>query len=302
MAEIYVKGPVLSPGLVGRPELGLEDRPLTPQEIQKAAYNYLPGSSIVDVQHNMMKQAEVVESYIASDETQFNGQTYPPGTWFMTSKVTDPELQNSIHKGELKGFSVGAFPENLIPKGLFKDVKEGEWFALAVSIVKMPYYPEMIFKVFKPDEFIKKSIKEVKTMTDEDKSVYGLFTKMFDYFVNKEANILEIEPVVEAPTLTLEDVNMEVQNVKEQLSKLQTPEPVTEPEPEPEPEEVKAEEQEAEPEPEETIEAEAEPEEPEDPEPEEKIIKKSIDIDEQKPASRKGYMEELGRDAFGRKL
>ena len=78
-------------------------------------------------------------------------------------------------KGELKGFSVGAFPENLIPKSLFKDVKEGEWFALAVSIVKMPYYPEMIFKVFKPDEYIKKHIMEETTMTDEDKNAYGLF-------------------------------------------------------------------------------------------------------------------------------
>lgn len=300
MSEIYIKGPVLSPGLTGRKELGLQDRPLTPQEIQKAAYNYLPGTPIVDVQHNMRKQAEVVESYIAPDETQFNGSSYPAGTWFMTSRVTDPELQTAIQKGELTGFSVGAFPENLIPKGLFKDVKEGEWFALAVSIVKMPYYPEMIFKVFKPDEFIKKSIKEVKSMTEEDKGVYGLFTKMFDYFVNKEVNAAEIEQITEAPTLTLEDVNAEVQNVKEQISKLQTPEPVQE-EPEPVPETVEAETEPVEEEPEaETIEAETEPEEPtvED----EKVIKKSIDIDSEKAPRRKGYMEELGRDAFGRKL
>jgi hypothetical protein len=293
MSEVYIKGPVLSPGLIGRPELGLEDRPLTPQEIQKAAYNYLPGSSIVDVQHNMMKQAEVVESYIASEETTFNGQTYPAGTWFMTSKVTDPDLQNSIHKGELTGFSVGAFPENLIPKGLFKDVKEGEWFALAVSIVKMPYYPEMIFKIFKPDECIKKSIKEVKTMTDEDKNAFGLFDKILDYFMNKEVKAQEIEQVTEAPTITLEDVSAEIEKVKEEMAKLQPTEPV---------EEVVEEEVIEEPEPEpETIEAETEPEEPE-PEPEEKIIKKSIDIDDEKQPQRKAYMEELGRDAFGRKI
>ena len=158
--SILVKGPVLGPGWIGRPAMGLTDRPLTPPEIQKAAHGFLPGTPIVDVQHDLKKQAEVVESFITSNDYQFNGQTYPPGTWFVTSKVTDPTLIKGIQDGTFTGYSVGAWPEEyrdrLVAKGLFSDVKEGEWFALAVSIAKLPFYPEAIFKVFQPDEVIKK--------------------------------------------------------------------------------------------------------------------------------------------------
>lgn len=301
MTELYIKGPVLSPGLTGRPDMGLEDRPLTAQEIQKAAYNYTSGTPIVDVQHDFRKQAEVVESYIAPEDTQFNGKSYPAGTWFITSRVTDPQLKMQINTGELTGFSVGAFPENAVKKGMFSDVQEKDWFALAVSIVKMPFYPEMIFKIFKPDEFIKKELNqpmEVNTMTDEDKGTTGLLNKVIDYFINKEA-VSEIE--APTPELTLEDVNQSVQNLQNEMEKLRTPTPEPEPEESAEPETVEAEaEQEDEQEEEETIEAEATPE-PEEVE-EEVVIKKSLSPDQATSEGTKTFMEKLGRDAFGNKL
>lgn len=202
--SILIKGPVLGPGWTGRPELGLTDRPLTPPEIQKAAHGFLPGTPIVDVQHDLKKQAEVVESFITSNDYQFNGQTYPPGTWFVTSKVTDPTLIKGIQDGTFTGYSVGAWPEEyrdrLVAKGLFSDVKEGEWFALAVSIAKLPFYPEAIFKVFQPDEVIKKNIPdmEVDKLTEEDKGIGSAFNKLLDFVINKEAKAEDVKTIAEA--------------------------------------------------------------------------------------------------------
>lgn len=202
--SILIKGPVLGPGWIGRPAMGLTDRPLTPSEIQKAAHGFLPGTPIVDVQHDLKKQAEVVESFITSNDYQFNGQTYPPGTWFVTSKVTDPTLIKGIQDGTFKGYSVGAWPEEyrdrLVAKGLFSDVKEGEWFALAVSIAKLPFYPEAIFKVFQPDEVIKKNIPdmEVDKLTEEDKGIGSAFNKLLDFVINKEAKAEDVKTIAEA--------------------------------------------------------------------------------------------------------
>lgn len=182
---IYVKGPVLSPGWIGRPELGKIDRPLTAGEIQKAAYQFPIGSPlfninqpIVDVQHRFEPIAISVEQFITPEQITFNEEVYALGTWFLTSKVTDPIIKEAIRAGILTGYSVGAFPEEyrtaLVEKGLFSGVEEGKWFPLAVSIVKRPFYPKAVFKVFGPDDIIKKSFNsksEVNKMSDEKPSV-----------------------------------------------------------------------------------------------------------------------------------
>lgn len=192
MTDLYVKGPVLAPGMIGRPELGVTDRPLTPEEIQKAAYQFLPGTPLVDEQHEFKQVGDVVESYITPEITEFNNREYPVGTWFLTAKVTDPNTKQQVQSGILKGFSAAAFPEkfgHLIPKGMFSDVKEGEWFSLAVSLVKMPFYPEMIFKVFGPDDIIKKSFNsEVDTVGEGDNALAGIIGKLLDYVIKKESS------------------------------------------------------------------------------------------------------------------
>src|SRR5574343_719828 len=189
--EVYIKGPVLSPGATGWPGM-TQDRPLSAKEIQKAAYQFLPGYSIIDVQHSFMKQAEVVESYVSPEQTEFNGKMYPEGTWFVTSRVTSPEIIKAVNDGELTGYSIGAFPEKQykqlkrINKSMLNDVEEGAWFPLAISIVDVPFYPEMVFKLFGPDDFIKKEqIVEDKIMS-EDKTRDTLLEKIFDYFIKKE--------------------------------------------------------------------------------------------------------------------
>jgi hypothetical protein len=192
LTEIYIKGPVLSPGMIGRPEWGMTDRPLTAQEIQKAAYYFLPGTPVIDKQHDFKKQAEVVESYIAAETTEFNNKEYPPGTWFVTSKVTDPKLQKEIQNRKLTGYSIGALPnkyrEAFMEKGLFKDVEEGEWFPIAVSMVDMPFYPEMIFKIFNHDDIIKKNVEKGAKNMKDDNGMLTVVEKLLDMVsIKKEA-------------------------------------------------------------------------------------------------------------------
>lgn len=291
--EIYIKGPVLSPGATGWPGM-TQDRPLSAKEIQKAAYQFLPGYSIIDVQHSFMKQAEVVESYVAPEQTEFNGQTYPEGTWFITSRVTSPEIIKAVEDGELTGYSIGAFPEKQykqlkrINKSMFNDVEEGAWFPLAISIVDVPFYPEMVFKLFGPDDFIKKEqIVEDKIMS-EDKTRDTLLEKIFDYFIKKE----EVrEPVEETGDVAPEFITKsELDDFKAELIEM-----LKSDDEDVEDEEVESEEEEVE----DAGEDEEEPEEEDAPAGE--PITKSLPVD-QPPVVKESFNKQLGRDAFGNKI
>lgn len=303
MTDQYIKGPVLSPGLKGRPDIGIEDRPLTAEEIQKAAYSYLPGSPIVDVQHSFKPQAEVVESYITPEDTDFNGKSYPAGTWFITAKVTDPTLQTAIQKSELTGFSVGAFPEKDyeqlkrqgITKGMFSDVDEGSWFALAISIVDVPFYPEMIFKVFRENEFIKKELpkSEADKLSNEnttnDKVSLSVLKDFFN-FIKKEAEPIEkADPPVEEPKyVTQEQLDAKLDEIKQLITESKAVEKEA-------PEETPEEEETTE-EPEEQPEETPEPEEEE----EDEVISKSLPVDGSR-TQKTSFMAKIGRDDFGNK-
>lgn len=291
--EIYIKGPVLSPGATGWPGM-TQDRPLSAKEIQKAAYQFLPGYSIIDVQHSFMKQAEVVESYVSPEQTEFNGKIYPEGTWFVTSRVTSPEIIKAVNDGELTGYSIGAFPEKQykelkrINKSMFNDVEEGAWFPLAISIVDVPFYPEMVFKLFGPDDFIKKEqIVEDKIMS-EDKTRDTLLEKIFDYFIKKE----EVkEPVEETGDVAPEFITKsELDDFKAELIEMLKSDDEDE-----EDEEVESEEEEVE----DAGEDEEEPEEVDAPAGE--PITKSLPVD-QPPVVKESFNKQLGRDAFGNKI
>jgi hypothetical protein len=195
--------------MVGRPNIGQVDRPLSAEEIQRAAYHFLPESRIIDVQHNFKPQATVVESHITSEPFHFNNNNYKPGTWFLTVKVTDPEIIDAIKKGQLTGFSVSAFEEKQLPellrntsnivKSMFSDVGESEWLALTVSIVDVPFYPEMIFKIFTEQEFIKKQLKtqsEVYKMEEKEKNnPYELIKELVQQIITKNKKETENEEI-----------------------------------------------------------------------------------------------------------
>jgi hypothetical protein len=224
--EILVKGPVLGPGWTGRPELGLTDRPLTEKEIQKAAFSFLENnpfdSPLIDKQHEFITKGSLVENFVTSQDYEFNGHVYPPGTWFITTRVSESDMVQGVQDGTYTGFSVSAWPESkrglleqkiaengLIAKGLFNNTKEGEWLPIAVSIAKLPFYPEAVFKVFSPDEIIKKNIEnlEVDNLSDGDNALAGFAGKLLDLVINKEAKTEEVKTeLTDGPKFVTEEM------------------------------------------------------------------------------------------------
>lgn len=330
MTDLYVKGPVISPGWIGRPELGKTDRPLTAAEIQKAAYAFPIGSPlldiqqpVVDVQHDFQPQAVAVEQFIAPEPINFNNYTYEVGTWFLTSKVTDPLIQKRILSGELTGYSVGAFPEDyktmLMAKGMFSDVPEGGWFPLAVSMVKMPFYPQAVFKVFGPEDIIKKSFNsEVDNVSDENNAIAAMFGKLLDYVIKKEGSDedkyeSELEKKVRKLKESREEDQEEIKKLRKKVDKLsdkdeEPPGKESDEEEEEDKEEDKKDKKKDKPKKDKKEnkkdKKEKDEEQDEDEEiegdKEEKIIKKGLDIDDDKGKSHKSFMDNIGCDSMGR--
>ena len=219
MPDFIIKGPAMIPGVTDK----VGDRQLTGEEIQKGAYDFISSYGVVDAMHSFKRVGDPVESYIAPEPTMFNDIEYPAGTWFLTTRVTDPDVKQAIMKGELTGYSVGAFPEqeydqlkrnnNLFVgkgpftgKGRFSKVKEGAWFPLAVSIVDIPAVGDAIFKVFAPMEFIKKSLDvEDKTMS-EDKSRDSIIEMLLGAILKKDEP-KEYESGLEAKIKELKEDN-----------------------------------------------------------------------------------------------
>lgn len=309
MSTLLVKGPVLGPGWIGRPELGLTDRGLTEQEIQKAAHGFTAGTPIIDVQHDLIKQADVVESFITSDNYTFNDYVYPPGTWFVTSQVSDPKIISQIQSGELIGYSVGAWPEEyrdkLVAKGLFTDVSEGEWFALAVSLAKLPFYPEAVFKVFEPDEIIKKEIPELEDdkLSEDGNVLANAFNKLLDIAISKNVEAEDVPQIIEQPKfITEEMLDAKLDAHYQKIEGLLQVEESTEESDEEAEEEAPESEEAASEESEETEET-PEESEPETPEvADDTMISKAIQIDEVKndKEASKGFLGDCGCDALGR--
>lgn len=321
--SLYIKGPVLSPGISD----SVSDRPLTPEEIQKAAYQFLPGSPIVDVQHAFKKIADVVESYVTPEPTKFNNMTYPAGTWFVTSRVTDPTIKKAIQDGELTGYSVGALPEKqyselkrslpAITKAQFNSVKEGEWFPLTVSIVDRPSYKDMIFKVFGADEVIKKSREGYDRMSEEN-AIVGMFGKLLDHVITKsddkkkEGEDDSLEKRVEKLET---DFKGKLDDINEKLDKLNNGKKSEKKEEEKEKDDKKSDDKKKDEEKEKTKTDEENKDKTEEKteqtieqtsettpteEATNNAITKSIPIDSEKSAGKKSFMEKLGADPFGR--
>lgn len=120
---------------------------MTEEEITKAAHWFMKNGGDVDLQHCFKKceGAEVVESFVAKCDMEIEGQEIKKGTWVMTMEIADPDVWESIQKGEITGFSMGGAgvhsEENVDlpvvekaeePKGLLKKLAK----ALGVDIVE----------------------------------------------------------------------------------------------------------------------------------------------------------------------
>lgn len=107
-----VYGVVLAPD-----EVDFQDDFMTAPDIEASAHQYLIDSRIVGKQHEKKAGADVVESYIAPQDLEFDGQNGPQkvkkGSWIMGVKIIDRSIWEEVLNGEITGFSVGGKGERV---------------------------------------------------------------------------------------------------------------------------------------------------------------------------------------------
>lgn len=80
---------------------------MTEVEIEKAAHWFMKYGRNVDEQHDYKPNpnCDVVESWIAHEDTEIGGQAVKKGTWLAKIEVRDVDVWDKIEKHEINGFS-----------------------------------------------------------------------------------------------------------------------------------------------------------------------------------------------------
>ena len=102
---MIVKGAVLIPNIPDSVGDVLDE-----ETIRKVSLIFNRQVNLIDVQHSLQTVGSILESYICDEETTFQDNVYPKGTWFVSVDVTDQEIQDAIRNGEYTGFSILAAP------------------------------------------------------------------------------------------------------------------------------------------------------------------------------------------------
>lgn len=92
-----------------------QDDMIFPETIEKAAHDFLQQSRVIGEDHDTVADAEVVESYIAPEDTVLQNQEVKEGTWIIVSKIHSDELWNDIKAGHYTGYSIGGTGTRIIP-------------------------------------------------------------------------------------------------------------------------------------------------------------------------------------------
>lgn len=103
-----VTGVVLAPQ-----EIDSQEDWMSAEDIEQSAHLYLERSRIIGSNHEEPVKAFPVESYIAPQDFETDGQNGPQqvkkGSWVLSVKVVDPSEWQKVLDGEYTGFSVGGF-------------------------------------------------------------------------------------------------------------------------------------------------------------------------------------------------
>lgn len=86
-----------------------DDNYMTAEEIEKMAHWFMKNGRMVDEQHSFdpNTKCEIVESWIANEDTEIGGQPVTKGTWLIKIEVGDSAMWEKIQNGELSGLSIG---------------------------------------------------------------------------------------------------------------------------------------------------------------------------------------------------
>lgn len=155
-ADFLFTAPVMIPG-VPDCDYPRGEKPFTAEEIRFLKESY-DDYNIIDKEHQVFRDirnsetiGEPVNSFILKENTTYelvNGEheTYPKGTWMLTSNVTDPTAQDEIISGELTGYSPSTHTKDVADliheamstksRQLIHDIDDPR--VVTVSIVKKP--------------------------------------------------------------------------------------------------------------------------------------------------------------------
>ena len=290
---ILLTAPVMIPGAKDCDWVNGEP-PLTREQIQEFAKSY-EKYRFIDHEHGLTKNGtrigEPVDSFLLTEDTTMTTldgslKSYPRGSWFVTSHITQPEAIRLALGGGYTGYSASVFTQSRADEYLAalksdkgaplpcscKDVSSSgnslirdvpDPVVLSVSLVKSPCLHDSLFCEVNKGEIMEEDVKSLKSKV---LSAMGM---------TEEAEVLALKSEVADMQATLEqlkkDFNDALKTLQEEFTKTLTEAltPVDEDEPaeaEDEPEaEAQAEKSEGEPvkeEEEEEVEEEVETEEP----------------------------------------
>ena len=78
-----------------------------PDELRKAAWDFMAKSRTVGNQHRGPAKAEVVESFVAPMDMAVDGEKITKGSWVLAVRVKDDTIWKAVQNGELNAFSIG---------------------------------------------------------------------------------------------------------------------------------------------------------------------------------------------------
>jgi len=78
-----------------------------PDELRKAAWDFMAKSRTVGNQHQGPAKAEVVESFVAPMDMAVDGEKITKGSWVLAVRVKDDTIWKAVQNGELNAFSIG---------------------------------------------------------------------------------------------------------------------------------------------------------------------------------------------------
>jgi hypothetical protein len=91
------------------PFVDLQGDVIAKEEIESAAHDFLVKSRAVGYRHKEMleKRADVIESYVAPTDINWNGNVIKEGSWVVGVKIHDPQIWQKVKNKELNSFSIG---------------------------------------------------------------------------------------------------------------------------------------------------------------------------------------------------
>lgn len=170
---------------------------MTEDEITKAAYWFVKNGRGNDVQHEFepLEGATVVENWVAKADFKIGDEEIKKGTWLMTVELSNDDVWEAVHKGEITGFSMGGVGsyskedtelDNVSKKETLDENKKG-LFKKFAAMFGMDVVEKATDNADKPITKAGKKIsgKNKETLMGIYES-FGAFLKEFDEDDNKE--------------------------------------------------------------------------------------------------------------------